>query len=205
MPYTLHRLFDGLFIDDISLTEHHQHLEPFFDQALKDLCLDISHDLDMDLTQSLIPYDVHLRDLFFQLFQIPQHGMDIASIRQDNAAGQHGLQYRQIRRRFSSQPLSRIRLLRTCQCADLSGTHLLHHLVFCPGIDPDLVYLLFDLRDHVLHFQLSSGHFDIGETVPLVIPCDLVDFCPELLRIFFFLRKSVQTVQQFLHALYLER
>ena len=205
MPYTLHRLFDGLFIDDISLTEHHKHLEPFFDQALKDLCLDISHDLDMDLPQSLIPYDVHLRDLFFQLFQIPQHGMDIASIRQDNAAGQHGLQYRQIRRRFSSQPLSRIRLLRTCQCADLSGTHLLHHLVFCPGIDPDLVYLLFDLRDHVLHFQLSSGHFDIGETVPLVIPCDLVDFCPELLRIFFFLRKSVQTVQQFLHALYLER
>ena len=205
MPYSLHRLFNGLFIDDIPLAEHHQYIEPFFDQTLKDLRLDVSHDLDMDLTQSLIPHDVHLRDLFFQLFQISQHGVDIAAIRKDNAAGQHRLQDRQFRRRFRSQSLSRICLFRTGQCTDLSGTHLLHHLVFCPGIDPDLIHLFFDPRNHILHFQLSAGHFDIGEPVPLLIPCYLVDLCTKSLRVFPDSCKSVQPVQQFLHALYVER
>ena len=195
MPHALHRFFNGLFINDIPLSEHHQHMEPFFDQALEDLGLDVSHDLDMDFPQPLIPYYVHLRDFLFQLFQIPQHSVDITVIRKDHTTGQHRLQDRKFRLPLHSQPLPGIRLLRTGQGTHLSRLHFLRHLVFRPGVNPDLIHFLPDSRNHFLYFQRSAGQLDIGKAVSLIVPCNLVNLCPELLRIFFLRRKSVQPVQ----------
>src|SRR5699024_5298444 len=52
-----------------------------------------------------------------------------------------------------------------------------------------------------LHAQRAAGDLQISQPVSLVVPCDLVNLCPELLSVLRRLCVPLQSVQQFFHPL----
>ena len=113
MSYADHRCGNGFLIDNASGSELHREAEPLLDHGLQDFQLNLAHELQMDLSQALIPEQMELRIFLLQLPEFPQRRMGIGPLGQSHPVGQHRFQCRLFRFRFDAQSLSRICLLYT--------------------------------------------------------------------------------------------
>ena len=82
-----------------------------------------------------------------------------------------------------------------------SGFYFLDSLKFLTGVDPDLIDLFIQSFHYIFYFQSSTCHFQIGQTVSLIIPCNLINLCPKLCRISLIFYIQIKSIQKFFHAL----
>ena len=78
----LHRGGDGLPVADGAGAEGHLQAEPLPEHPLQDLQLDLPHQLDVDLPGLLVPGDVELGVLLFQLAELLQGRVGVHPLRQ---------------------------------------------------------------------------------------------------------------------------
>ena len=71
MSYADHRCGNGFLIDNASGSELHREAEPLLDHGLQDFQLNLAHELQMDLSQALIPEQMELRIFLLQLPEFP--------------------------------------------------------------------------------------------------------------------------------------
>ena len=169
MSHAFHRSFDRFFINDLPLSESDEHAETRLHHLLEDFCLDLAHELDMDLSRLLRPHHMQLRVFFLDLTQIPQHSVHIAPVRQFDPVSEHRLQHRQVGCLFTADPLSRMRLLQPGHRTHAPRLHFLDQLIFLSGIDPDLIDLARNIRKNLLHLQGAPCHLKPGQPVPLAV------------------------------------
>ena len=86
MADALHGVSNGLLVDDPGGSELDLHVEAVLDQALQDLPLDLTHDLDSDLLFLLIVGQAEHGILFLQGAQLSVGRVEVLSGRQDQPA-----------------------------------------------------------------------------------------------------------------------
>ena len=111
----------------------------------------------MDFCQALIPHNVKLRNLFFQLTQPNQHLMDIRVHRKLNPIRQDRLEDRLFRFGLIADSLAGKGIVKAHHRTDRAGRCFLHCGKSGSRIDADLVRLFFP--KHLLYFQHASGDF----------------------------------------------
>ena len=200
VSHPLHRRGDGLLIHNIPFAELDQYAEPLLYKPLKHFCLHFSHELNMNLREPVLPHNMEFRLFLLKLAQIFQHHMRVASIRKLHTVCKNRFQHRKRRSALPADSLSRVRSLKAGNRAHASGFHLGDHLVLCSGVDPDLVHLSLDSIQRFLHIQTASRHFQIGQTVPLVISGNLIYLGAKLIRIPLLFHVLCDPVQEFLDS-----
>ena len=131
VPHALHRLGDGLLIQDTAGPELHVQAESLCQQAAQHLQLDLAHELYMDLAQSLAPHHMQLRFFLLHAVQFSKCCMDIRPIRQQYLIAQHRLQHRDVAVAFCAKPLARASLGQAGDGTDLPRLNRFCQRIFC--------------------------------------------------------------------------
>ena len=95
----------------------------------------------MDLAQSLVPYHMELRLLFFQPVQLAQCRVHISPLRQQHLIAQHRFQNRHIAVAFRAKALARARLSQAGDGAHLPRADGFRQRILYAGVQPQLVCL----------------------------------------------------------------
>ena len=164
----------------------------------------------MNLVGLFFPYNMKLRNFFFQFPKLQEHPVNITSLRELNLIIEHRFQQRCMDQPLSSQPLSCFCLCQTCHRHDTSRRCLLHHLIPGSGIDAHLIRLflpgIFSLSvQDCFYFQAPSCDLHPGQTVSLLVTADFKDTGTEFFRILGASGEFPQTLQKFLHTVQLQR
>ena len=208
MAHPLHRGGDGLPVDDAPRPEGDLQAEPLPGQPPQDLQLDLTHELDVDLPELLVPHQPQLRVLLLQLPQLGHGGVRILAPGQQHLTGEDRLQNGLLSRRLKAQALAGPGPAQAGDGAHRPRLGPLCRLELLPRVDADLVHLLLpgagSAGEEVLHLQNSAGDLQVGQPVPLAVPGDLEHPCAEVLRSRRLAGVAVQTVQQPVHPLQLQ-
>ena len=181
MADALHRVGDGLFVEDAPRPEAHRQPEPLPDQPLEHIQLHLAHHLQLNLLQGLVPDNVQLGVFLFQLAQLHQGGVDVGLRGQQQLAAEHRLQQGGRRCALAAQALARPGFGQAGDGADRSRRRLFGGGEPGAGIHPDLVGLFlpgFPLGlafQQGLYPQHTTGDLEPGEPDPLGVAADLVD------------------------------
>ena len=218
VAHPLRRGGDGLPVDDAPGAEVHLHPEAGGDEGAQDLQLDLSHELEMDLLEALVPEDVELGVLLRQELELVQRrvgvhkGPALAVLRQEEAVAEHRLQVRRGGGGLGPQPLSGEGAIEARDGADGPRRGLLHRSELTAGVDADLLHLLLPAAlplpagEEGLHPQSAASDLQMGQTGPLSrIAADLEDLGGELRRVHRPGAPAGQALQQGLHPLQLQR
>ena len=165
----LHRGGDGLPVADGAGAEGHLQAEPLPEHPLQDLQLDLPHQLDVDLPGLLVPGDVELGVLLFQLAELLQGRVGVHPLRQQHLIGQHRLQGRGGPAGLDAQALPRPAAGEARHSAHRPRRGLLHRAELGAGVDAELVRLLLPhllirqagaaVGQQALHPQGAAGDF----------------------------------------------
>ena len=142
VAHPLHRAGDGLPVDDVSRAEGHLRPETLLNQTGHHLQLDLAHELEVNLPQSLVPHHPQLGVLLLQLTEIAQHGMRITGGRQQYLISQHRLQLRFQGGGLNPKGIARPGPGQSGEGAHRPGGGLVYRPVFGSRVDADLVDLL---------------------------------------------------------------
>ena len=176
VAYSLHRAGDGLPIDDVPGAKGDLRSEALPDEPGEHLQLDLSHELEVDLPQSLVPYHPELGVFLLQLAEIAEGSVDVAGRGEDDLIGQHRLQLGPGGGGLHTENVPRPGPGQAGEGAHRSRRGLVDGLVLGPGVDADLIDLL--LPQQGADLERPAGDFHIGEPVGSV-PGDFEDPRPE--------------------------
>ena len=204
------RLGDGLAVDDAALVERHVHAEAFRDNAGEDFQLHLTHQLQVNLAEPLVPHHAKLWVLLLQLAQIAQHDMRVAPFRQAHAVPENGFQNRRQCTGFRAEAHTRTGMRET--------SHRTHHAALCALSGAEFFARVnADAADFFLpaailiagklltHRQRTAGDFQVRQAVALGISCDFEHAGTEVRAVLRCGKIAFQTVQQRVHAVQLQR
>ena len=80
MSDSLHPIFYGFFVHNISGAEFYLKTVSFLNHFLENLYLNGPHNLGMNLSQLLLPDYLKLRYLLLQLSQLQQHAVNVCAL-----------------------------------------------------------------------------------------------------------------------------
>ena len=161
----------------------------------------------MDLREFLPPDHMQLRKFFLQNPELPQKLMDITALRRQKLIGQHRLQRRKRAPALVSQTFPRPGAGQSGHCADGSRRCLLYGFKTAAGTKTDLICLFLPVfsvglaTNDLLYFQGAASHLQIGQTVSLPVPADLVYTRAKIRRIFRLHHIAGQAIQNLPDAL----
>ena len=89
MSHTLDRCRNRLFVYNMTFSKRDIKSKAFRYHALENFQLNFTHELNMNLLQAFIPYNMQLRIFFFQLFDAAQCRRDVCALRQNQLIRQH--------------------------------------------------------------------------------------------------------------------
>ena len=202
MPHALNAVPDGLLIEDLSLAKMDFQPESVGDQLGKDLGLDLSHQLHMDLARILIPDNMKLRILLLQLSELDQSLMYVRSRGQLYVVGQD-----RFKQGEKSGPLAAKSLAGSCPCrsqdrGDLTLGRLLDRLIPVSAVEADLTDLL--LSQQASYLQAPAGDLEKCQSFARLISCYLINSGSELCLILRLLHKSCQSRGKFMNPCHLK-
>ena len=96
VPHTLHRLGNRLPVENPPRAELHIQIEAIPYNIPQDLCLHTPHQLQLNLTQCRLPYQVQCWVLFLQHPQAGQNSLQVCSFRENHSVSQYALQNRSV-------------------------------------------------------------------------------------------------------------
>ena len=211
MAHTLHRVADGLLVQDSPGVQLDVHVEALFYQAFQHLRLHLAHQLHADLRKPLVPADMQLGVLLAQLLHFGQHQGRVTALGQNHPVTQHRLQYRRGGVRLRPQALTGPAGTEPQHGADLTGQSPFRRLVFHPGVEPDLTHLFLQqialfvpVADQIPHLQLPAGDLHVAQPLALGVSGNLVHPGGKVPAVGFFRHKCIQGPEEFLHALRLQ-
>ena len=141
VAHALHRLRDGLLVQNAAGAELHVQAKALCQQTAQHFQLHLTHELHMDLAQSLVPYHMELRLLFFQPVQLAQCRVHISPLRQQHLIAQHRFQNRHIAVAFRAKALARARFGQAGDGAHLPRADGFRQRILYAGVQPQLVCL----------------------------------------------------------------
>ena len=179
VAHALHGLGDGLLIKDAPGAELHVQPEALGQQAAQHFQLHLAHELDVDLTQRLVPHNVQLGFLLLQPVQLAQSGVHVGPLRQQHLVTKHRLQHGQV-----TVPLGTKALARACLGQAGDGAHLpradaFGQRILCTGVQPQLVGLfgpggaVHFAGELGFHLQFPAGDPQPGQPRALLVLRDL--------------------------------
>ena len=173
----LHRLRDGLLVEHPSPIDFHRQLIALQNQAFQDLCLDLSHQLHLQLLQAGIPAQTQHRVLVLQLPQLWQDRAGIGSGREHDPIAHDGFEDRRRRRGFGSETHAVFGCGQSHRSADLTLVRFVHRGVFLPLIAAELGDLLLPVpaAQRVPHPENAACDLHVGQTAALCVVGDLED------------------------------
>ena len=175
VAHPLHRLGDGLFVEDAALPKGDVQPEPAGQQTLQHFQLDLAHQADVDLPQRLVPDHVQFGHFLLDAAELGQGGVDIRALGQKHLVCQHRLEQRVAGVPFGPQALAGLCVGKAGHGADLAGQHLARQGVFCPRVEPQLVGFGGPARplgaagEGVLDLQNAARHPQPGQAGPLLV------------------------------------
>ena len=141
--------------------------------------------------------------------------MRVAAVGQKHAVCKHRLDQRRLRRRLPSKPFARAAFPKTCHGADGPGQNLIGRLVFCAGINADLIGLVLPnlfirhpaaaVRHKRLDAQDAARHLQVRQTRAALIARHLENSRAERRRIIWRARIAAERRKQFIHTAEPER
>ena len=205
MPDALHRVFDGLLIENPLVAEGHVQREALLHQTAENLLLHPPHHLHVNL-----PVFPEQTQLGFFLLQLPQLGQNLRRVGasgQIYPVGHDRLQHIGLPRRFRSQRLSRVSLGKPRHRGQLPGGNFLRGGEFVGGVPPQLYDLFLprfvlsvDITQRGANLQAAAGDLHPGQAVSLGVAGDFIDFGGKFAGIDRFRGVFVQNIQQCPHA-----
>ena len=201
MPDALHRVFDGLLIENPLVAEGHVQREALLHQTAENLLLHPPHHLYMNL--AAFPEQMQLGFFLLQLPQLGQNLCRVGTSGQIHPVGHDRLQHIGLSRWFRSQRLSCISLGKPRHRSQLPGGNLLGGGEFVGGVPPQLYDLFLprfvlpvDITQRGANLQAAAGDLHPGQAVALGVAGDFIDFCGEFVGIGWFRGVFVQNIQQ---------
>ena len=210
MTDSYHCIGDSLFIDDISLIKINGHAKTFPYQCLQYLNLNFSHELHFNLPQYLIPVNMKLWLLVLQDSQVSKQLYRITVSWQCQFIIQYRFQYRHIDLMLPADPLSGLRLCESGNRTDHTGLRFIDHLIFCSGIDADLIHLFlpaFPIRSsiqQIFYLEHAACHSKPCQTIALLIPAYFEYTRAKFMLRLLYISILFQTFQQFIHPVKLQ-
>ena len=210
MTHTLHQAVNGLLIHDAAAAEGYLQPKPAADLLLQHLLLHRAHQVHVDLLPALVPHDAQQRVFLLQLPQLGQHQMGVCPLGQDEAIVQNRLQSRFRFLRFRAEDLPRAGVGQARHRHRHTGLRRIQHLIFCAGVEPQLVGfflprgLPFPAAQQLLGAQRAAG--DLQPRKPLILfPGNLKDLGTKGIAVSGRRGQPLQSCQKLRRALQLQR
>ena len=152
-----------------------------------------------------------LRVFLPQLPEMAQHGVHVHALRHDDAVGHEGLQHLAAVRVRAAQRVAGNHVGQAGDRAHSPRFRLIGGTVFHPGIESNLIHLLFPRLPVLVgavqqgaHRQLSSGKPKKHQPLPPLVPAHLEHLGAEALVIGRFFRIPIQAVHQVFDTLHFQ-
>ena len=182
MAHALHRVRNGLAVEDVPGVERDLDVEALLDQADKDLALHAAHQLHADFAQARVPDDMQLRILLVELHQLRQEEQRIRPLFGQDPIAHHRLEHGRLGIRRRAEALPRPRPAQTERRADAAGADPIDRLEAAAAVNAqlaDLFLLLFSrgvpAAQRRAHAQLPARDLQPAQALALRVPRDLVD------------------------------
>ena len=209
VAHALHRVGDGLLVENPPVLQGHIQIKPLLHQRPENFQLDLAHDLHMDLASLL--QEVKLGVFLLQLPQLGPHHRRVCPLGQGHPVGHDGLQHRRQSFRLRTQGLAHEGFGKARDRRQLSGGDFLWGGEFFTGVAPQLQHLFFCLATLLVYItqngtdlQASAGDLQPGQPVSLGIPGDFINSGGKHIGIYCLRCIYIQQVQQVLHPLQLQ-
>ena len=212
VPDAFHGGGNGLAVGNAAGIDRDLPAEAFRDQAFHDLKLNLSHELKLKLPELLVPCNVKLRLLLFQLAQLGQRRAHVALRRQIQTVSHDGIQKRTDPLRLCAEHIARTQRTQSGNRADLARRNLIHGLKTSAGILPELDDLLLHglaaarrVGNRCADAQTAAGDLEPCQTAGLLVTGDLINTGGKRLRIDRRHGKAPQCLQKLPDARQVER
>ena len=201
MPDALHRVFDGLLIENPLVAEGHVQREALLHQTAENLLLHPPHHLYVNLP--VLPEQMQLGFFLLQLPQLGQNLRRVGTSGQIHPVGHNRLQHIGLPRRFRSQRLPCVGFGKPRHRSQLPGGNFLRGGEFVGGVPPQLYDLFLprfvlpvDITQRGANLQAAAGDLHPGQAVSLGVAGDFIDFGGKFAGIDRFRGVFVQNIQQ---------
>ena len=206
----LDRRGDRFAVQNAALAERKIQTEAAAAQAFEYLQLHLAHELYADLPRGIVVHNMEERIFLLQYAQLFQNRMRVGLFGMD-AVGEHRLKQRGALPLFRAERVAGVRGGQPRYGADRSGTNLVGKDILLPGVQADLVDLLFRLPVLRRDLHRSAGakrparYAQPGEPGALRVAADFVDPRAEVVPGGLCRCVQYERIEQLIHAVKPER